>query len=291
MLRAGRSPSPGRPRQPGPSGLFPSSRTSGLSQRAEGSPSGSRPGTAGALQGGTRSQPRPPRRSWRQPGGQVRARPSPARAAHARLAGPGRAEGGGGRRRARRRWLGRSVGRWGGRPLAAGCDDITAAGRARAGRRGAAESVSGRSARPGGREGRGGGTGRRGARRRGKMAAGQPSRPSAPRSPQTVPLRPAPGPRPSRAARPCPAQRGAGGGREGGRLLQATGKPAAGSGAAGCRLGPAASGSLAGCLAGAGAPRQPCLGLAGSGACPLGTSLSPGGPAPCRSREQRHCSA
>lgn len=38
--------------------------------------------------------------------------------------------------------------RGGGRAVAAGCDDVSAAGRARAGRRGAAESVSGRRAGP-----------------------------------------------------------------------------------------------------------------------------------------------
>lgn len=93
--------------------------------------------------------------------GKVRAMPSPVRAAHARLRGGGRA------RRAAA----------GGRALAAGCDDITAAGRARAGRSGATESVSAPR--------RGGGARRRRAAR-GAVArqdGGGPALPSRPAAP------------------------------------------------------------------------------------------------------------
>lgn len=150
----------------------------------------------------------------------------------------------------------------GGRPLAAGCDDITAAGRARAGRRSAAESVSGRSARPGAGEGRAaagqGGAGRR----RGKMAAGQPSPPPPPReAPRHCPCgrlraRGLPG-------RPGPALRGAGGRSEAGCYR----KPVAASGAGGLGL------ALWGRLAGLRSPRV----------CPAGARPRPGGwrgPAP-----------
>lgn len=163
--------------------------------------------------------------------------------------GGGRA-GGGGHTGARRAAAG---GQSLGRPLAAGCDDVTAAGRARAGRRGAAESVSGRSARPGAAAGAAGqgGAGRGGGGARWRRASPPPPPPhGAPRHCHCGRLRARGLPGRLGPARPYAAR---GRLREWGRLLQATGKPVAASGAGGCRLGLAVWGRLAGSSAGDGA--------------------------------------
>lgn len=123
--------------------------------------------------------------------GKVRAMPSPVRAAHARPP----ATGGQARRAAA-----------GGRALAAGCDDITAAGRARAGRSGATESVSAPSARGRGAAA-GGGVGRGGGARWRRASPPLTPRGAGPRAPLLGAKR---GPRPSPAAVCCAARGRAG---------------------------------------------------------------------------------